>query len=85
MWDLDNWLALADPGGGWCTPVADAGFPIGGCGLPRWLHFENFVCQNERIWTLRGEHQLGMPPLHLPMQQAICEQWWIQGAPGWKM
>ena len=40
--------------------VADPGFPIGGrgpcrgCGLPRQLHFENFVCQNERIWTRRG-------------------------------
>ena len=42
-------------------PVADPGFPvgrgmdlIGGRGLPRRLCFENFVCQNERIWTLRG-------------------------------
>ena len=42
-------------------PVADPGFPVGGrgpCrrgrGLPRWLHFENFVCWNERIQTLRG-------------------------------
>ena len=26
----------------------------GGRGLPRRLHFENFVCQNERIWTLSG-------------------------------
>ena len=41
--------------------VADPGFPIGGrgphrrgCVLPRQLHFENFVCQNERIGTLRG-------------------------------
>ena len=34
--------------------VADLGFPVGGRGLPRWLHFENFVCQNERILTLRG-------------------------------
>ena len=41
--------------------VADPGFPIGGhgphrrgCGLLRWLCFENFVCQNERIGTLRG-------------------------------
>ena len=39
-------------------PVADAGFPIGGRGPrrggrgpPRRLHYENFVCQNERIWT----------------------------------
>ena len=39
--------------------MADPGFPVGGvdlvagCGLPRWLRFENFVSQNERIWTLR--------------------------------
>ena len=38
--------------------VADPGFPVeggvdlvGGHGLPRRLHFENFVCQTERIWT----------------------------------
>ena len=37
-------------------------FPWGGGGvdlvlghwLPRWLRFENFVCQNKRIWTLGG-------------------------------
>ena len=23
-------------------------------GPPRWLCFENFACQNERIWTHRG-------------------------------
>ena len=40
--------------------VADPGFPIGGRGLrkgrrlPRQLRFENFVCENERIWTLGG-------------------------------
>ena len=40
--------------------VADPGFPVGGInlvgegrGFPRQLRFENFVCQNERIWTLR--------------------------------
>ena len=27
---------------------------VGGRGLPRQLRFENFVCQNERIWTLGG-------------------------------
>ena len=32
-----------------CT-VTDPGFAIG----LRWLRFENFVCQNERIGTLRG-------------------------------
>ena len=45
--------------------VADPGFPVGGggrgprrrgCGLPRRLRFENFVCQNKRIGTLRGAH-----------------------------
>ena len=42
--------------------VADPGFPVGGGvdlggggrGLLRQLHFENFVCQNERFWTLGG-------------------------------
>ena len=53
--------------------VADPGFPVGGVdlvggrGLPRWLRFENFVCQNERIWTLRGRAP-GTPPLDSPMQ-----------------
>ena len=42
-------------------PVEDPGFPVGGAwtswggrGLPRRLCFENFVCRNKRIWTLRG-------------------------------
>ena len=40
--------------------VVDPGLPargvnlIGGCLLPRQLHFKNFVCQNERIWTQGG-------------------------------
>ena len=45
--------------------VADPGFPVGGRGPrrgvrgpPKRLHFENFACQNERIWTRRG----GAPP-----------------------
>ena len=45
--------------------VADPGFPVGaGCGLLRQLRFENIVCQNERIWTLRGERRRapGTPP-----------------------
>ena len=53
--------------------VADPGFPIGGhgphrrgCGLPRWLHFKSFVCQNERIGTLRGGMHW-VHPLDLPM------------------
>ena len=38
-----------------------------GCGLPRRLRFENFVCQNERIGSLRGGRTLGVPPLDPPM------------------
>ena len=42
--------------------VADPGFPVGvGRGLPRRLRFENFVCLNERIWTLEGRAP-GTPP-----------------------
>ena len=55
------------------STVADPGFPIGGhghcrrgCGLPRWLCFENFVCQIKRFGTLRGAHA-GCTPLDLPM------------------
>ena len=50
--------------------VADPGFPVGGVAdlvgggrqLPRRLRFEKFVCQNERIWTRRGERASGAPP-----------------------
>ena len=50
--------------------VADPGFPVGGawtsqeggCGLPRRLCFEDFVCQNERIGTLRGGAHAGRAP-----------------------
>ena len=52
--------------------VADSGFPVGGvdlvggvCGLPRRLHFENFLCRNERIWTLRG----GLPSARPQIRQ----------------
>ena len=34
-----------------CVMCRIQDFPQGG-GLPRRLRFENFVCQNERIWTL---------------------------------
>ena len=34
----------------------------GGRWLPKWLRFENFVCRNERIWTLSGERAAGMSP-----------------------
>ena len=40
----------------------------GGRGLPRQLRFANFVCQNERIWTLGGRAP-GTPPLDPPMIQ----------------
>ena len=56
--------------------MADPGFPVGGRRprrgrqLPRQLHFEKFVCQNERIWTLRGgAHQ--WHPLDPPMQSQV--------------
>ena len=49
-------------------PVADPGFPVGGRrplggggADSQGGNFENFVCQNERIWTL------GARPLHPPM------------------
>ena len=45
-----------------CGGIALTG---GGRGLPRWLHFENFVCQNERIWTSRG--RCWARPLDPPM------------------
>ena len=34
----------------------------GGRQLPRRLHFEKFVCQNERIWTRRGGARRRRPP-----------------------
>ena len=37
-----------------------------GCGLPRQLRFENFVCQNERIGTLKGA-RAGRAPLDPPV------------------
>ena len=52
--------------------VADPGFPVGGVDLvggrelPRQLCLENFVCQNERISTLRG----GRAPGTLPSRSA---------------
>ena len=55
------------------TTVADPGFPVGGHGPrmggrgpPRQLRFENFACQNERIWTHRGA-RAGHAPLDPPM------------------
>ena len=59
--------------------MADLGFPVGGrgprrrrCGLPRRLHFENFVCQNERIGTLRGGAHRARP-LDLPMHLMLAK------------
>ena len=49
----------------WHTLWRDPGFPIGGCQLPRRLHFKKFVCQNERIWTLWGHAR--RRPLDPPM------------------
>ena len=62
--------------------VADPGFPVGGrgprrrgCGLLRWLRFENFVCQNERIGTLRGsKRRRAPPPLDPPMKFQLPPQ-----------
>ena len=34
----------------------------GGRGPPRQLHFKNFACQNERIWTCRGGACRACPP-----------------------
>ena len=49
--------------------MTDVGFPVegdvdlvvGGWAWTRWLRFENFVCPNERIWTLGGRTP-GTPP-----------------------
>ena len=59
--------------------MADPGFSRGGAtsygerGLPRRLHFENFGCQNERIWTLSGGVRRARPldpPMLVP---PLCE------------
>ena len=42
-------------------------WPHGGHQLPRWLCFNKFVCQNERIWTLRGCTPV-VPSLDPPMK-----------------
>ena len=54
------------------SSAADPGFPVGGvdlvgvCGLPSQLRFIKFVCQNERIGSIRGVHA-GCTPPNLPM------------------
>ena len=57
--------------------VADPGFAVGGSvdlvgggpGLPRRICFVKFVCQSERIGSLRGGTRRVRPPLKMPM-------WW---------
>ena len=45
-----EWIAVADPG----FPVGGRRPPRAGRQLPKRLCLENFVCQNERFWTLKG-------------------------------
>ena len=52
-------------------PVVDPGFPTEGRQLPMLLHFVKFVCQNKRIWTLKGEHALAAPPVDPPMETTL--------------
>ena len=60
-----------------CTQstVVDPGFPVGGVdlagerGLPTRLHFVKFVCQSERIGTLRGGACWVCPSLDPPMTE----------------
>ena len=61
--------------------VVDPGFPVGGRGrhrgdrgLPRWLRFKIFICQNKRIWTLGG--RAPGTPLDPPMKYTV----WINFA-----
>ena len=46
-------------------------FPWGGRGLLRRLRFKNFVCRNERIWTLRGRAP-GAPPRSANAGEILC-------------
>ena len=45
-----------------------------GCELPRQLRFENFVCQNVRIGTLRGGGTCQVYPLDPPMTMICLHQ-----------
>ena len=50
------WKAVTDPGfAKWSAHL------VGGHRLPTRLHYEKFVCRNERIWTLRGARAGGAP------------------------
>ena len=58
---------------------------IGERGLPRWLHFENCVCQNERIGTLRGcmcPVRPLVPPMHFKHGDFYGETWKPPGGGG---
>ena len=73
---LDMWCKLAlDKVAQWRIqdfPWGGRGPRRRGCGLPRWLRFENFVCQNERIGTLGGGGRApGVPPLDPPMLRLL--------------
>ena len=72
QWELMGVYAspLSEIGGSFginTDPVADPGSRggrqprRGGCQLPRRLHFIKFVCQNKRIWTLRGRAPAAPP------------------------
>ena len=41
--------------------------PLGGRGPPMWVLFGKNVCENERIWSRRGELAPSTPPLDPPM------------------
>ena len=68
---IKMWGALGDKdsGGSRISHRGGRGPRMGGRGPPRRLRFENFACQNERIWTRRGGRAPGAPPLDPPMKE----------------
>ena len=62
------WVNNKISGGSRISRRGGRGPRTGGRGPPRWLHFENFACQNERIWTRRGGARRARPPLDPPMK-----------------